>query len=102
MEHAVFPDSARDALRVAYPQVPTHLAHTLADHPLLLLQALGPLAARMRPDTLEHNAATGPAAGHRLRRHAAERPFGALDDSPDRRRRILGLAQIYRAGSCLC
>lgn len=55
---AVFPDSAREALRKAYPQVPTHLRHTIADHPLLSLEALSGLVTRMRPETLEHNAAT--------------------------------------------
>jgi hypothetical protein len=55
---AVFPDSAREALRAAYPQAPTHLTHAIADHPLLSLDALAELAARMRPETLEHNAAT--------------------------------------------
>ena len=58
MVQAVFPDTARAALAVAYPQVPTHLTHMIADHPLLSIDALGELAARMRPETLEHNAAT--------------------------------------------
>lgn len=58
MVQAVFQDAARAALVAAYPQAPTHLTHTIADHPLLTLDALGELAARMRPETLEHNAAT--------------------------------------------
>jgi Cupin-like domain len=55
---SVFPPAARAALASAYPQAPTHLNHTIADHPLLQLDALSALAERMRPDTLEHNAAT--------------------------------------------
>lgn len=58
MAAGVFPDSARKALTTAYPQMPTHLTHTIADHPLLSLDALGELAGRLRPDTLEYNAAT--------------------------------------------
>lgn len=58
MVKAVLPDSARQALRSAYPQAPTHLTHTIAEHPLLSLEALAHLAGRMRPETLEHNAAT--------------------------------------------
>lgn len=57
MVAAVFPGSAREALTAVYPQAPTRLAHTIADHPLLSLEALGDLAARLRPETLEHNAA---------------------------------------------
>ena len=41
----------------AYPTRPTHLAHGLAEHPLLSLEALLLLAGRMRPDTIEYNAA---------------------------------------------
>lgn len=55
---AVFPEPAREAFAAAYPQVPTRLTHTIADHPLLSLEALADLAARLRPETLEHNAAT--------------------------------------------
>lgn len=58
MVDSVFPNAAREAFSVAYPQTPTHLTHTIADHPLLSLEALGALAARLRPETLEHNAAT--------------------------------------------
>lgn len=43
----------------AYPTRPQHLVHGLAGHPLLSLEALLQLAGRMRPDTLEHNAALG-------------------------------------------
>jgi hypothetical protein len=58
MVTAVFPDTARNALGAAYPLAPTHLTHAIADHPLLSLDALGELAGRMQPETLEHNAAT--------------------------------------------
>lgn len=58
MRQAVFPDAARAALAAAYPQSPTQLTHRIADHPLLSLDALADLAARLRPETLEHNAAT--------------------------------------------
>lgn len=57
MAHTVFPDEARAALAAAYPCTPTHLTHALAGHPLLELDALAALARRMRPESLEHNAA---------------------------------------------
>jgi hypothetical protein len=41
----------------AYPEKPRHLAHGLADHPLLSIDALARLAERIRPRDLEHNAA---------------------------------------------
>lgn len=53
----VIPDSSQQIFRNAYPQSPARMAHGFADHPLLTLEALAGLAARMRPDTLEHNAA---------------------------------------------
>jgi hypothetical protein len=56
--NTVFPPAARAVLESSYPQSPTHLVHHIADHPLLTLEALARLAERMRPDTLEHNAAT--------------------------------------------
>jgi hypothetical protein len=58
MAEGTFPESARAAFAAAYPQTPTQLTHTIADHPLLSLEALGDLAGRLRPDTLEHNSAT--------------------------------------------
>jgi len=57
MVDTVFNDAARDALVVNYPASPAHLAHSLAGHPLLEIEALAELATRMRPETLEHNAA---------------------------------------------
>lgn len=59
MDQAVFDKGALAALGEAYPGVPLHLAHSLAEHPLLKIEALASLAARMRPASLEHNAATG-------------------------------------------
>lgn len=55
--HKAFPQEALSAFEAAYPLVPTHLTHRIADHPLLTLDALAELARRMRPETLEHNAA---------------------------------------------
>jgi hypothetical protein len=52
-----FPPEALSAFESVYPLAPTHLTHRIADHPLLTLDALSSLAARMRPETLEHNAA---------------------------------------------
>lgn len=54
---AAFPQDALSTFESVYPLAPTQLTHGIADHPLLTLEALGALAARMRPDTLEHNAA---------------------------------------------
>ncbi len=57
MQHQAIPDEALSTLTAAYPASPTTLSHSLVDHPLLTLEALSALAARMRPDTLTHNAA---------------------------------------------
>src|SRR6188474_2352900 len=59
MAQAVFPNEAQEALAAAYPCAPTHLTHRLAGHPLLELDALAALARRLRPESLEHNAAVG-------------------------------------------
>lgn len=53
-----FPTEALGDLAEAYPSVPRHLMHQIADHPLLSLEALAGLARRIRPGSLEHNAAT--------------------------------------------
>lgn len=58
MLEAVFLEDAMAALDAAYPLAATFLTHTIADHPLLKLDALRRLAKRMRPETREHNAAT--------------------------------------------
>jgi hypothetical protein len=57
MANSAFPADALAVFGAAYPLVPTHLTHGIKDHPLLTLEALAALAERMRPDTLEHNAA---------------------------------------------
>ena len=50
-----FPPTELARLRAAYPETPVRLAHDLSDHPLLQLPALVALAARMRPESVEHN-----------------------------------------------
>jgi hypothetical protein len=57
MAGSIIPDSAKRTFADVYPDMPARIAHGFADHPLLTLDALASLAARMRPDTLEHNAA---------------------------------------------
>ena len=58
MSPDVFPEQAVHTFRDAYPLRPAHLTHRLAGHPLLEIEALGRLAERIRPQDLEHNAAT--------------------------------------------
>ncbi len=53
----VLPERSKQTLETLYPDIPGHLVHQFADHPLLTLDALAGLASRMRPETLEHNAA---------------------------------------------
>ena len=55
-----FPAHALDELAEHYPERPVRLGHELTDHPLLQLPAIISLAARMRPDTVEHNAGVLP------------------------------------------
>lgn len=57
MTGKAFPDRALADFASAYPLAPQHLTHQIAQHPLLGLDALVELADRIRPDTLEHNAA---------------------------------------------
>jgi hypothetical protein len=57
MANPVFSREAHAAFSAAYPGVPTHLTHQIAGHPLLELGALQQLAGRLRPESLEHNAA---------------------------------------------
>jgi len=59
MAGTVFRDEARAAFEAAYPCTPTHLTHQLVGHPLLEVEALKALSQRMRPESLEHNAAVG-------------------------------------------
>lgn len=58
MTQPVFSSAALAQFAGVYPGTPQHLTHGLAGHPLLELDALLALAERMRPETLEHNAAT--------------------------------------------
>ena len=57
MAHSAFPPTAVADFAEAYPLAPQHLTHNIAGHPLLEISALLALAERMRPETLEHNAA---------------------------------------------
>jgi quercetin dioxygenase-like cupin family protein len=57
MNRDVFPEEAAGKFAAVYPLQPTHLTHRLVGHPLLELDALSALAARMDPYTIEHNAA---------------------------------------------
>ena len=57
MQGNVIPEASKQKFARIYPDAPGHLVHGFAGHPLLTLDALASLAARMRPDTLEHNAA---------------------------------------------
>ena len=57
MAETAFPATALAALAESYPLAPRQLTHGLAGHPLLELDALLALAGRLRPETLEHNAA---------------------------------------------
>jgi len=50
-----FDAAARRALAGAYPERPTLIDHRLAEHPLLKLDALAALAARIRPCDAEYN-----------------------------------------------
>ncbi|WP_098105066.1 cupin-like domain-containing protein [Novosphingobium sp. PC22D] len=70
-----FPQSALDGLGDAYPLAPAKLSHAIADHPLLSLDALAGLARRMRPASLEHNAAVDLPLGI----SNAETPYTGLD-----------------------
>jgi hypothetical protein len=58
VQREVFGKEAVTAFREAYPGRALHLTHGLAGHPLLELSALADLAGRLRPEDLEHNAAT--------------------------------------------
>jgi hypothetical protein len=59
MHQQAFTESALADFASAYPLAPQHLTHNIAQHPLLELGALVDLADRLRPETLEHNAAVG-------------------------------------------
>ena len=55
MTARAFDPAARSVLAEAYPERPTLLAHGFVDHPLLQLEALAALAARIRPVDVEYN-----------------------------------------------
>jgi hypothetical protein len=59
MTEKAFTDAALEQFASAYPLAPQHLTHHIAQHPLLAIDALADLADRIRPETLEHNAAVG-------------------------------------------
>ncbi len=52
---SVFPQAARDAFAAAYPEVPHKLAHALADHPLLRIEALARLGEALPASSVEYN-----------------------------------------------
>ncbi len=54
MKIHAFGPAARAAFRRSYPEQPCLLAHNLVDHPLLRLEALAELAARIRPVDAEY------------------------------------------------
>ncbi len=51
----VFPPSAQARFEANYPEVPHKLEHSLAQHPLLELEALADLAGRLPPTSIECN-----------------------------------------------
>ena len=55
MPTAIFPAAARSAFAALYPAQAGKLAHTLADHPLLTLDALASLAEALPADSVEWN-----------------------------------------------
>ncbi len=55
-----FPPAAHDRFGRAYPERPTLIDHQLVSHPLLTLEALSGLAARIRPVDAEYNRADLP------------------------------------------
>ncbi len=75
MDKEPFTSDTIDALAAAYPLEPRHLQHQIADHPLLELDALAALARRVRPESIEFNAATDLPLGIRN----DETPYTDLD-----------------------
>jgi hypothetical protein len=55
LDIAVFDVAARAAFAAAYPETPAILRHHLADHPLLTLDALAALAAKLPEKSIEYN-----------------------------------------------
>ncbi|MEO5597692.1 MAG: cupin-like domain-containing protein [Novosphingobium sp.] len=57
MNPKAFDQPAVADFAAAYPRVPARLTHQIANHPLLTLDAMAALAARMQPTSMGHNAA---------------------------------------------
>lgn len=55
MQQPVFPAEARSDFAAAYPARPAKLTHRLTEHPLLTIDALADLAARLPSDEIEYN-----------------------------------------------
>jgi len=55
LDQAVFGAEARGVFAAAYPETPAVLRHTLADHPLLTLDALAGLAGKLPERSIEYN-----------------------------------------------
>ncbi len=58
MACTAFEATSLDRLSAAYPLVPQHLAHGIADHPLLTIEAMAELARILPEESIEFNAAT--------------------------------------------
>ncbi|MGV3481284.1 MAG: cupin-like domain-containing protein [Sphingobium sp.] len=55
-----FDDASRDALAAAYPETPAIVPHRLLAHPLLTLESLAELGARLPAKSVEYNSGTLP------------------------------------------
>jgi hypothetical protein len=55
LDSTVFDAQARAAFAAAYPETPAILRHQLAEHPLLMLDALAALAAKLPDKSIEYN-----------------------------------------------
>lgn len=51
----IFPEDAKAAFAISYPETPVVIAHRLEDHPLLSLDALAELAGRIPAKSIEYN-----------------------------------------------
>ena len=55
MTTPIFPPAMHEALAACYPHAPAKLTHGLLGHPLLTLDALADLSARLPADSIEYN-----------------------------------------------
>ncbi len=55
-----FDDASREALAAVYPETPAIIPHRLLDHPMLTLEALATLGARLPASNVEYNSGTLP------------------------------------------